>query len=121
MYGPTTKFQTMNSLFGNPVAISVYVFVVLCVVFSFGESPLVVAQHILVPFTVDVSRGFGGSAVPIFRAVTLVSQLLVLLFVYLASRRQSTAGQVVTSVVGILLVTAHFLIVAVGFIMPRFH
>ncbi|MEL7186199.1 MAG: hypothetical protein AAFN50_07160 [Pseudomonadota bacterium] len=111
----------MNSLLGNPVAISVYVFVVLCVVFSFGEPPLVVAQHILVPFTVDVSRGFGGSAVPIFRAVTLVSQLLVFLFMYLASRPQSNALKVTVSLVGILLVAVHFLIVAIGFVVPRFH
>ena len=111
----------MYSLARNPVSYSIYAFVILFVFIVFGESPIIVLQHIFLPYTVDVSRGIGDMGAPVFRAVAMISQCLMFLFVYLVTRLQPDRKRVVFSVLGIFFVASYFLIVVFGYVMPRFH
>ena len=116
-----TTERHMHSLARNPVSYSLYAFVVLFAVISFGESPILVLQHVLVPYTVDISRGIGNAGVPVFRAVAMMSQCLMCFFIYMASRHQSKSRRLAFSVIGICFVILYFLIVAFAYVMPRLH
>lgn len=111
----------MYSLIRNPIAYSIYAFAVFFVVITYGESPILVMQHIFIPYTVDVSHGIGETASSVFRVVVMISQCLMLLFAYMVTKLQSHSDRLVFSVFGILFVALYFLIVAFGYVMPRLH
>ena len=88
---------------------------------SFGEAPLVVLQHLILPYTVDISRGVGEAGASIFRGVTFLAQFLVALFVLAVVNAKAPGQRIVLSIFGILFVVMYSLIVAFGYVMPRFH
>ena len=109
------------SIFRNPVSYCIYFILGILVVTSFGEAPLVVLQHLILPYTVDISRGVGETGAATFRGVTFLAQLLIALFILLVVKAKATGPRVVLSIFGILFVVIYFLVVAFGYIMPRFH
>lgn len=109
------------SLFRNPVSYCIYFFVGVLALASFWEAPLIVLQHLFLPYTVDVSRGVGDVGASIFRAVTFVMQLLVILFVVLVAYANKTGHRIVLSIFGILFVVLYFLIVVFGYVVPGLH
>lgn len=109
------------TIFRNPVSYSFYVLFGTLTILSFGEEPLIVLQHLLLPYTVDVSHGVGSIGAKIFRAVTFLLQFLVLGSVLLVVNVKTSSKRVVFSILGILLVLMYFLAVVLGYIAPRLH
>ncbi|MCH9694512.1 MAG: hypothetical protein K0U72_08390 [Gammaproteobacteria bacterium] len=109
------------TLLRNPVSYSIYLASGILVLASVGESPLVVLQHLIVPYTVDVSRGFGEVGAQIFRATTFVTQCIVLASVAIVIHADSSSRRFALSILGIVFVIAYFLIITIGYIVPRFH
>lgn len=111
----------MYSVVRNPISYSFYIFACIFLVISFGESLALVAQHVFLPYTVDVSRGIGDIAAMFFRVLVFVSQLLTGLLVYMVSKLPASSKRSLCSVVGIFFVIVYFLSVTVGYISPRLH
>ena len=111
----------MRSIFRNPVSYSIYFACSFLIVIGFGEAPLVVLQHLLLPYTLDISRGVGETGATMFRAIVFLAQSLVILFVLLVSNSEASGKRITLSVVGILLVFVYFLVVTFGYVVPRLH
>ncbi len=111
----------MRSVFRNPVSYSIYFACSFLIVISFGEAPLVVLQHIFLPYTLDIYRGVGETGATIFRAIVFLAQSLVILFVLLVSNSEAPGKRIILSVFGILFVFVYFMIVTFGYVVPRLH
>jgi len=109
------------SIFRNPVSYCIYVACGTLLILSFGESLRVVFQHLILPYTVDISRGVGSEVAKVFRAVTFLLQFLVIGSVLLVANAKSKGQRVVLSIIGILLVVLYFLVVVFGYVVPRLH
>lgn len=109
------------SVFRNPISYCIYCVVGILVLAGIGEAPLVVLQHLVLPYTVDISRGIGEAGASIFRAVTFSVQFLVILFIVLVVNAKKAGQRIVLSIFGILFVVVYFLVVVFGYVIPRFH
>jgi hypothetical protein len=109
------------TVFRNPVSYSIFVLFFTLVILSYGESPLVVLQHLIFPYTVDISDGVGSVGATIFRAVTFVLQFLVAGSVALVVKSKTASTRVLLSITGVVLVVVYFLVVVLGYIAPRLH
>lgn len=111
----------MYSVVRNPISYSFYAFSVIFVVISFGESMSLVAQHIFLPYTIDVSRGIGDMADRLFCVWAIILQILVFLSVYVVTRLPPNNKRFLCSVIGVFFVVVYFLILTIGYVTPRLH
>lgn len=109
------------SVFRNPVSYTAYIAIAILVLASRGESLPVVLQHIFVPYTVDVSRGVGDAGASIFRVVVFLSQAIIAIFLLLVANANEGGTRTVLSVLGVVSVICYTLLIAFGYVMPRFH
>ena len=109
------------SILRNPVSYATYVAFGVLFLASLGESPFVVLQHLLLPYTVDISRGVGEAGASIFRAVVFLAQALVVMSILLLVHADKARNRVLLSAFGILFVFVYSVVVAFGYVMPRFH
>jgi len=109
------------TVFRNPISYSIYALFGILVLLSFGESPLLVLQHLIVPYTVDVSRGVGDEGAKVFRAITFLVQALIAVSILLVVNAKSGGQRIGISIVGVILAIMYVLIVVLGYILPRFH
>ncbi len=109
------------SILRNPVSYATYLAFGTLFLASLGESPLVVLQHLLLPYTVDISRGVGDAGATIFRAVVFLAQALVVMAVLLLVHADKARNRALISAFGILFVLVYSVTVAFGYVIPRLH
>lgn len=111
----------MAAFFRNPVSYCIYVLTILFVVLSFREPPLLVMQHLLAPYTVDITSGVGETVAEAFRGFVLILQIPMLLLVYGVAKSPSGARRITMIILGIMFAVMYFLTIAIGYVAPRFH
>lgn len=107
----------------NPITICIGICVVLFISFGiqFGESIVTITQQIFLPYFLDISKGIGKQGALAFRGIVLIIQLGVIGLVIARSNSNEKNARAALSTFGILLVLVYFILIAVGYILPRLH
>lgn len=115
--------MTVNSSCFNPITVCIGIFMVLflSVGVQLGASIGEIAQHIFLPYSVDITRGVGKQGATVFRAISLVLQLAVIGSVVARCNSQEKKVNALLSAVGVLLTSMYFIVLAVAYILPRLH
>ena len=88
---------------------------------ALGESVGVLVRHLLIPYSVDITRGVGRDGALWFRSLSLGLQALVAAAAFARSRATASDTRFSWSTAGVALTALYFILIVLGYLAPRFH
>jgi len=101
-----------------------YIFVIWSSIFLllfWNTGKELIAKILFAPFLLDISRGVGDTPALWFRGVTLITLIIMVVFVVLRIRSNNKSSQYLLTFAGIVATTIHYGLVALGYITTGLH
>ena len=105
-------------------SLTVYIFVVWSAIFLllFWNSGIdLIAEILFAPFLLDISKGVGDTPALLFRGVSSVTLMIMIVFVIFRIRSNKKSNQFLLSLLGIVATTIHYGLVALGYVTTGLH
>ena len=105
-------------------SLTVYILVVWSSIFLlliWNPGRALIAKILFAPFLLDISKGVGDAPALWFRGISLITLIIMIVFVVFRIRSNKKSNQYLLSFAGIVATTIHYGLVALGYITTGLH